>query len=267
MANEKHLLLTIQGDWNDSNLTEEAWQVGIRLVLNAGGGIDPIGTLPNNWNPVAETISRTETNWTITGNWRVDFGSGVFFNPDDYLNDQVAPQIGTWLSSSSLSNRCRVRRLRLYPIGTDGHAIPAPPYGSGTPCLLEWTSSFPVGGNAGNLLPLQCAAVMSHRTQQIGRAGRGRIYRPGLTAGSVDADGKLDSSVKANMLSSHVTLLENIALVDAVAPKVETRPIVTGGTFTQYAVINQVRVNDIVDTQRRRTRQITPVESSASVSY
>ena len=69
MAGEKSLLLTIQGDYVNTDLSAEAWQIGIRCAL-VSGSVDPVGTFPNNWNPVADASSRTESLWTITGNWR-----------------------------------------------------------------------------------------------------------------------------------------------------------------------------------------------------
>lgn len=142
MANEKHLLLTWGGDYVDAVNAGEVWQNGLRLVLS-NDAMDPVGTLPNNWSPVAESINRTETNWTITGNWRADFGGGLFFNPDDFLDDQVAPALDTWLGQSGISNKIRLKWAKVFPIGSNGKAVPAPPYSAGTPILLSWTANYP----------------------------------------------------------------------------------------------------------------------------
>ena len=55
----------------------------------------------------------TETNWTITGNWKVSFPNGL--NPDDYLNDTAAPAFATWAGAGPLSNQTRIRELKLFP--------------------------------------------------------------------------------------------------------------------------------------------------------
>jgi hypothetical protein len=266
MANEAHLLLSCIGDWDDTELAAETWQVGIRLAL-VFGSVDPVGTLPNNWAPTAQNISRTETHWTITGNWDVGYGPG--FHPDDYLNDQAAPAFAAWLSDSGVatSSKCRIREIKLSPIGTDGNLIPAPPYSAGTPCLLSYTSSYPTGATSSTLLPLQNALVMSHRTAQIGRRGRGRVFRPGLTTPAINSHGHVDSSVQASFLSAHVSLLEALSYSDTNPTGPHLRPIVTGSPWTQYGVINSVKVGSVPDTQRRRRRSLPETYLTGTPAY
>lgn len=267
MANEKHLLLTVQGDYTDSTLAAEGWQVGVRLAL-VFGTVDLVGTLPSNWDPAAVSINRTATNWTITGNWHVPGPVAGVFNPDDYLNDQAAPAFATWLAAiSGMSSHTRIRSLKLAPIGTNGREVPAPPYAQGTPCLLTYTSNYPVGSNSGNHLPLQVSAVASHRTAQTGRPGRGRMYLPSLNTGAVQTDGLFSSTWTGNTAASHVTLLESLAY-DATPPyNTSVRPIVTGGNYTKYGIINSVKVGNVPDTQRRRRRSIPETYSTATPSY
>jgi len=267
MANEKHLLLTIQGDSNTPDLSSEVWQVGLRLALNFGP-IDDIATLPNDWEPVATTINRVESSWTITGNWKAGKSPSflTFFNPDDYLNDQVAPAVAAWMADNKSSNQMTVRQMALYPIGApSGRAVPAPPYSSGTPCLLTMTD-VSIAGTVSGLLPLQNSIVASHRTSQIGRAGRGRMYLPPTGPSSV-SNGRLTSAVVSDVLDAQVALLQALDLDPVLSTDPHVRPIVTGGNWTKYSVINQVRVGDIMDTQQRRRRQLLETVSSAAVTY
>lgn len=266
MANEKHLLLTATGGYTDADLSTEVWQVGIRLAL-VFGAVDDIGTLPNNWNPTATTISRTETSWTIDGNWIVDGPLTTDFDPGDYLNDQAAPAFDDWMDCAGRSSGCRLDTLKIYPIGTDGKAIPAPPYGSGTPVTLTWTSGNPTGATAGNQMPINNAIVASHRTSQVGRSGRGRMYSPGWAAGAVAADGRVDGTVQGIVLSNQVALLEALALTADPVLGPTVRPIVTGGAYSQYAVINACRVGNIFDTQNRRRRALVETYVSDTVTY
>jgi hypothetical protein len=266
MANEKHLLLTATGGWVDSDLSTEIWQVGLRLAL-VFGEVDPIGTLPNNWNPAASTISRTETNWNIDGNWIVDGPATTDFDPGDYLNDQAAPAFDDWMDTAGRSTGVRLDALKLYPIGTDGKAIPAPPFASGTPCTLTWTSGNPLGATAGNLVPINNAIVASHRTGQVGRAGRGRMFIPGFAAGAVSAEGLVDNTVLGFLLAAQVALLEAVAFDGDPVLGPNVRPIVTGGGYSAYATISQVRMGNVWDTQNRRRRQLVETYSSTSVSY
>lgn len=266
MAGEKSLLLSIIGDWTDSDLAAEGWQVGIRLAL-VYGAVDDVGTFPSNWDPVATTINRTETDWTITGNWLARAGIADF-DPGDYLNDVAAPAVTAWAARSATSSQCRIRALKLSPIGApSGSLVPAPPYASGTPCLLTWTSSYPVGTNGGDLLPLQNAAVASHRTLQTGRAGRGRAFLPGLTKSATDTDSRISSTVQGGLLSAQVALLEGLSYSGVLPGDPHVRPVVTGGNFTRYGVINQVRVGNIMDTQRRRRKSLPETYVTANPSY
>lgn len=266
MANEKHLLLTATGGWVDSDLSAEIWQVGLRLSL-IFGNTDPVGTLPNNWDPVAATISRTETNWNIDGNWTVAGPLSEGFAPDDWLNDQVAPAFDDWMDTAGRSTGCRLDLLKVYPIGTNGKAIPAAPYTSGTPVTLTWTANNPLGATSGNLMPINNAVVASHRTSQVGRAGRGRMFIPGLAAGAVSAEGLVDPTVLGFLLNAQVALLEAVSYIPGGAITAEVVPCITGGSFTQYASISQVRVGNVFDTQNRRRRQLVETYSSATVTY
>lgn len=264
MANEKHLLLTISGDYVPNTLPGEIWQNTLRLAL-VMGAVDPVGTLPDNWEPVAATIARTETNWTINGNWTVVGPPTQDFDPGDYLNDQVAPAITTWMAFNKCSNQVRVRRLELAVIGApSGNQVPAPPYSTGTPCVLEYTSAYPVGSPSTTQLPPQNSIVVSHRTQQIGAAGRGRMFLPSPTSGSL-AGAKIQSADQTAIADAQHDLL--VALGVEVSDDVNVRPIVTGAPWNKYAVINQVRVGSVMDTQRRRRNRIAETYVSQAVSY
>lgn len=265
MANEKHLLLTWGGDYVDSANGSEVWQNGLRLVLS-NDLMDPVGTLPNNWSPVAESINRTETNWTITGNWRADFGGGLFFNPDDFLNDQVAPALDTWLGQSGISDKIRLLWAKVFPIGTNGKAVPAPPYSSGTPILLSWTSSYPTGDDGSAILPLQNSVVISHRTAQIGRRGRGRVFRAGPSGNANTTAGVIPSTIQGYLRDAEVAFLEALNNIYGVTDHTYTQAAVIGSPWSSYGMINSVRVGNRMDTQRRRRFQVEESYVSASVA-
>ena len=266
MANERHLLLTFGGSYVDTDLATESWMCTLRLAL-VFGTVDPVGTLPNNWNVVAFPINRTETDWTITGNWKITSGPDTF-QADDFLNDQIAPQLAAWMGAMpGLSNQCRLDWAKMYPIGTDGRAIPAPPYATGTPVALDWTSSNPVGSSSAQQLPLQIAAVLSHRTAQIGRPGRGRMYVPSLTVDALNHDSTLKSSWQNTAANVQKNTLEAFSYAGAGPTGAHIVPIITGGNWTKYATINQVRVGNIPDTQRRRRRSLIETVVSQAVTY
>lgn len=268
MANEKHLLLTIRGSYTNSTLSTESFQTGVRLALFSGPSGDSapqVGTLPNNWEPQAENISRTETDWTIDGNWSIDLGAGASFAPDDFLNDQVAPAVNAWFENAVHWSVGRIDSLQLYPIGPNGKALPAPPYSQGTPCTLTWTANKPAGTASGGGAPLQIAVVASHRTPQTGRRGRGRMFLPAIAASFIGTDGQIASTQRQLAADRQAALLESLTYFSPVS-EFYVRPIVTGAPWTQYAMITQVQVGSVPDTQRRRRNALVETVSTAAVS-
>lgn len=268
MPDEKHLLLTISGTYSDASLAAETWQVGVRLAL-VMGAVDAVGTLPSNWDVVAQNVNRTESNWTIEGNWKIaSLTPPASFNADDYLNDQVAPAWSTFLASTICSDKVKTTQAKIYPINAPlGHVIPAPPYAHGTPMTLSWTSSFPVGGSGSGMLPLQNSFAVSWRTGQVGRRGRGRIFMPPTTTAALDTHGFFSSTFQTNARNAAVAFLEDLAITPVEPTGPHVRPIVTGSPWAQYGVISQVRVDNVIDTQRRRRRQLDGTVITGTPSY
>lgn len=255
MAGSKHILLTIGGDYTDTDLAAETWQNTLRFAL-VFGAVDPIGTFPDNYEPTADTISRTETSWTIDGNWKIS-GPGIsVFQVDDWLNDIVAPAMTNWMNTVGLSNQMQLQYLKAYCVGEDGKAVPAVPYASGTPITLQWTGTRLKGPATQNLLPLQNSVVVSHRTAQIGRPGRGRMFRPALTAIATDGSGQLVSATINSVRDRQQGMLEAVKYTGVGVGAAQIRSCVTGSGFTNYALINAVRVGSVPDTQRRRRRSL-----------
>lgn len=270
MADEKHLYVVAGGGYTSAGPTEESWQVGLRFFAAPGGAPDPVGTLDNTWDVVADTIARTETNWRIDGNWRVEGGLNDL-QVDDWLNDQLAPAFTAWLGQIYISAAVRLDYLKVYPIGAPtGVVIPAPPYASGSPITLTWTSSNPVGGQSGALLPLQDSVVCSHRTGQVGRKGRGRMYLPpgavGLMSTAGSGQGRITSGARAGIGAAQVTLLEDCQISTA-TEGFGCYPAIIGSPWDKYALITSVQVGDVIDTQRRRRNAITESVATSAVTY
>ncbi|HPM22141.1 MAG TPA: hypothetical protein PLY35_12960 [Thermotogota bacterium] len=264
MAGEKHLLLSWGGDYVPNTMPGEIWMNTLRLAL-VFGSVDPVATLPSNYEPVAATIARTEATYTIAGNWAIQGPLTSTFQPDDYLNDQVEPALATWMLYAQLSNQVRLRWIELAVCGApSGNQVPAPPYATGSPCRLEYTSSYPVGNLSGTQLPPNNSIVVSHRTQQVGPKGRGRMFLPTTTSGSLSG-GKIGTTPQTDIAAAQVALLE--ALGGEFGDDVNVRPAVIGKPYTSYAVINQVQVGNVMDSQRRRRNAFTETYVSDSVSY
>ena len=265
MANEKHLYLTIQGSYKTNPTSLEMWQTGIRLAL-VFGDVDPIGTLPNNWAPAANPHTDSDTNWDASTNWVAAGPAAEDFDPLDYLRDQALPAVTTWMNQATIFNEAYLQNLRLYPIGTDGKAVPAPPYAAGSPAILTMKVNTVDGGApSGGLLPLQLTPVVSLRTPQIGRRGRGRMYQPaphtGMLLGS--ADPRIAASSVPTIANAAEQLVRDLTLTTVGTVRVV--PIVTGAPWTAYASISTVKVGDLLDTQRRRRGNVPESYTTVSV--
>jgi hypothetical protein len=77
----------------------------------------------------------------------------------------------------------------------------------------------------------------------------------------------VDSTVRGFLLNAQVALLEAISDIPGGLATAEVVPCITGGSFTQYASISQVRMGNVFDTQNRRRRQLVENYSSATVTY
>ena len=271
MAGELHFYLVASGGYigTATALQNEIWQFGLRMLVAPGGQPDPIGPLTANFDIVPDSIDRDETDWTITGNWRAEGGVNDF-SGDDFLNDQAGPALRSFINNSAVafSNQVQLRELRLYPIvGPDGHVEPAPPYAQGTPIILTYKS--PPTGTNGGLMPLQASLVASLRTPQIGRRGRGRIYLPPLASSqlastSTDA-GTVNSTNRTAIGAEVADMLEELVLDGTGPNSLWGACIVTGAPYNAYAIINQVRIGSIIDTQKRRRNSIAEVYTSSPV--
>jgi hypothetical protein len=266
MAGEKSLYLVIQGDYSDTELAGEVWQTGIRMFASPGGTPDSVGTLSNTWDVVAANLTADETDYTIESNWTVEGGANDL-NPLDYLNDQVVPALENWMGNTAISQLARVRFVKLYPIAhPSGDVIPAPPYAQGSPALLTYKIPYPAFGGSTSVLPLQNSIAVSHRTQQTGPRGRGRSFWPAIDADSIGADGTIGQTLREAIAGLQAVLLTDLTLsTDGAGFNVI--PAVLAPSRVDYALINQVRVGSVMDTQRRRRNKIVEVYSNEAVPY
>jgi hypothetical protein len=77
----------------------------------------------------------------------------------------------------------------------------------------------------------------------------------------------MDSTQQTNTKDSAVTFLEALSYDNVIVGSVHIRPIVTGGNWQNYGVVTQVRVDNIVDTQRRRRKSLVGTTLSGTPSY
>lgn len=269
MPQKAHLYLVATGSYTGDApaLAGEIWQTGVRLSFRLSADQDPIGTLPDDeWDVVSANIQRTETAWTIDGNWTIE-GGVADFDPGDYLNDQAGPAFRDWMKTLNVfSQSAQLDALKLYPISApNGTVIPAPPYAQGSPVVLNYTGTKPKGANSGLGDPT-ASIVHSLRTSQTGRRGRGRMYTPPHATSAI-AQGIVSGTAQAAHAAAGKALLEGLAVTTTEPVGSSVRPVVIGAPYTNYAVITHVRVGNVVDHQLRRRNALTEAYVTSAVDY
>lgn len=259
-----HLLLNIKGSYRTGPASGgvEIWQTGVRLGLWTGAGQpDDVGDLTD-FDVVAANLTDSGTGWTATSNWTTEMGINDF-DPVDYLGSQVEPAVRALIASAIFCSDVQVDECLLYPIRSpDGHVEPAPPYLQGSPATLTFTGTKPSGtGSQG--LPPQNSVVASLRTLQTGRRGRGRMYLPPAPT-SYMSNLVLSAAATLAIGNGVTTFLEAIRLPYSVGG-IWCAPIITGAPYTNYAAVKNVLVDNVVDTQQRRRRNIVATTDTSPV--
>jgi hypothetical protein len=105
------------------------------------------------------------------------------------------------------------------------------------------------GVDAGEMLPFQCATVVSLLTASATRHGRGRFYLPPLAVSTID-QGRISSAALAVLDTAWTAFFDSLN-TDGVTPVVRNR---TGHIST---TVTSARIGDVIDTQRRRRNKLT----------
>jgi len=113
------------------------------------------------------------------------------------------------------------------------------------------------GVGAGEMLPFQCATVVSLLTASATRHGRGRFYLPPLAA--LVLDGGRISAASLAVLDTAWTAFFDSLNTDGVTPVVRNR---TGHVST---TVTSARIGDVIDTQRRRRNKLTETQVVVAV--
>jgi len=113
------------------------------------------------------------------------------------------------------------------------------------------------GVATGEMLPFQCATVISLLTDSATRHGRGRFYLPPLAVSTVD--GGLISAAAITSLDTAWTAFFDSLNTDGLNPVVRNR---TGHISTP---VTSARVGNVFDTQRRRRNKLVEVYTAIAV--
>lgn len=199
------------------------------------------------------TVSRTTATWNVAQGWAGDSSVGAA-NFTDAAQDAIADALLSFLVNSQtyLANVYRLESIRLYPIGQGGLSNTAP---SIYEKQSQWT------GGAGTLLNPRDCVVVSLRTSTRGPAGRGRAFIGPLGATVNDGNtGRVASAAISSFgsnMDGAITAINNLggATLDARVAVVHRETLVLPPAQHQGSPVNQVRVGDQLDTQRRRSNK------------
>lgn len=271
----KHLYLTFGGRYASGPDNPERWQCGLRLAL-VFGSVDAVGTLPSNYDADVDSQASTVSGFDGVTVW----GASVLLNTFDahsYMTDYGIPSLLAFIQTSLLISSDALwdtAKLVMVEPGTthtgtepEGKTVVSTRTVSGR--TSTWNNGTGVaGGASAGMFPPDDAMVASLHTLVIGRRGRGRIYTPAINANMLTGFGRLDSSHPPRMVTAVGALLEGLSYTDTDSAGAHVRPIVTGQPWTDYGVVDHVSCDDIVDEQRRRKRQLVPVQSvGGTLSY
>ena len=126
-------------------------------------------------------------------------------------------------------------------------------------------SDVAVPGTAGSgvspNLPTSCALVVSLRTANAGRSGRGRIYHPVVSSSALDADGYLSSAARTSIRDAYQALFNSLnALTSIDGVSVYSRTL--GG----FQPVTSIDVGSVLDTVRGRRNKLIESRAVASIS-
>jgi len=117
--------------------------------------------------------------------------------------------------------------------------------------LAEAAYGGGIPGTGAGALPYQSAIVFSLRSNFVGASGRGRLYMPATGLALVPATLRASSTVLNTALTGVAGLLQEIE-VDVKATLGASPLCVWSRTHFGLHAVKELRVGDVVDTQRRR---------------
>lgn len=122
------------------------------------------------------------------------------------------------------------------------------------------------GGGVSTNVPNQCTVVLSLLTGKPGRGNRGRMYLPTLSL-SIGSKGRLNTGAAALMLGPAKKLIDDLNLALQVGPTSSDNRIGIQSKVGPHATqVTEVRMGDVVDTQRRRRDALVENYATASVN-
>lgn len=168
----------------------------------------------------------------------------------------VAPTQTFWNTAAmNIDSQHRLLGVKLAPIGTDGF------YPPGEVSVEALVTPDPGPGAGGNHWAPQCCVCVTTTTDTPrGHAAMGRFYLPSMT-GEISASGRQPAGLNATIAAAAATWLSAVQATTAGNPVVLSKV----GVGANHEITG-VRVGDVIDTQRRRRRQLVESYAVAALS-
>lgn len=113
------------------------------------------------------------------------------------------------------------------------------------------------GTSTADMLPFQCAEVVSLRTFFTAATARGRFYLPPMSVAHV-TNGRLTAAAVGTVADATQNMLLGL-------PSAGLTPVVYSRTARAAVTINRIKVDDVIDTQRRRRNKLVGVSEERNV--
>lgn len=222
-----HTLLTFGGALNEGTDVEQ-WQCGIRVGMFGGSTSDlRLNDLTAYLNSIHGGL---QTAWWAATQSSVQGGPASFARID-------------WLKAAN--------------IGADGKYAGATDTAGG-PNPAQYLTTLGAGySNAGNLPGFVTLAVSFHTAAATKYARHGRVYLPLALAAQASGSARVPSGTQTNAANLGAAILTAIAKPVS-SPANNTgaiRPIIAS-RHGEVAQINEIRVGDVLDVQRRRKKKL-----------
>ena len=260
MADYTHVYAVLEGAWIASSPWDgEIAQTGLRVAAwPSPTSPDPLAALPIRTCDLV-TEMHDETEFSVFQGF-TGTGGGLGTNAWEYADQlALANAIYSFMNAikARVSSKFAWNRIKLSPVGPDGK-------NAAGPTVFSIKTPF-VGTDSGQQLPPQNSVALSFVRRIPGRRGRGRMFIPAVGTGATTNDGMVASTPNTTYRNAGKGLDTAIKAMGG-ASDWEYRLVVTSAASANYVLPSQVRVGNILDTQRRRRNAVRETFTSDNLT-
>jgi len=266
MVNVSHVYISAHGEYHGSSpWVGEFAQMGVRVAyhdVTAEPTRGVVFSIMENGVAAPDSGSQAGANGTLTKAWTARIGpTGSTENMDGGEQIALAEDMRTFLAACAPYQAASFRwtHIKLAACDTDGkYRQPASIY------LLSSPIVGSASGTYGITMPPEVALAMSLRAPIVGRAGRGRMFLPGLAVSAAATDGLVASATTTALSTALKTLVTNLDNRGG-TPDYDACTIVTSVGKSTAVRPTQARVGNHFDVQRSRQHQVSEAYTTQTI--